>query len=466
VECNPLKTKEIKFKSWFVGLVFMLVVIPVFWILLIKLEGGKPIVEIDPGFTAIGISQKLMITVSDTKTGIKKVWVGLLKDGKEHGLLQEKFPSGVLFKKRGVKEKSFNVLVEPKQMGLTDGPAVLRIAVWDYSWRGGLGGNRTYIEKEVTVDTKPPVINVMSRVHNISQGGSGLVIYSVSEPCRLNGVVVGDNFFPGMGGHFDDPNIYMAFIALSYRQGPGTKMFVRTVDTAGNRSKAGFPYYIRKKKFKKDIINISDRFLNWKVSEFDIDISQVSKTPLVDRFIKINRDVRKSSNMEIVDQTKKTESELMWKGVFLRLPKSARRASFADHRTYKYKGRTIDHQVHQGIDLASLAHSPVPVANSGKVVFTGPIGIYGRSVIIDHGFGLSSLYSHLNSIDVEVDQVVNKGEIIGQTGTTGLAGGDHLHFGMLVHQVFVNPVEWWDFSWITNNITKKIKSVESRRGEG
>lgn len=466
MECNPLKIKEINLKSWFVRLVFMLVVIPVFWILLIKLEGGKPIVEIDPGFAAIGISQKITITVSDIKTGIKKVRVGLLKDGKEHELLQEKFPSGVFFKKRGVKEKSLNILVEPKKMGLTDGPAVLRIAVWDYSWRGGLHGNRTYIEKEVTVDTKPPVINVMSRVHNISQGGSGLVIYSVSEPCRLNGVYVGDNFFLGMGGHFDDPNIYMAFIALSYRQGPGTKMFVRAVDTAGNRSKVGFPYHIRKKKFRKDVINISDRFLNWKVPEFDIDISQASKTPLIDRFIKINRDVRKSSNMEIVEQTKKTESKLMWKGAFLRLPKSARRAAFADHRTYKYKRRTIDHQVHQGIDLASLAHSPVPAANSGKVVFIGSVGIYGRSVIIDHGFGLSSLYSHLNSIDVEVGQVVNKGEIIGQTGTTGLAGGDHLHFGMLVHHVFVNPVEWWDFSWITNNITKKIKSVESRRGEG
>jgi len=56
---------------------------------------------------------------------------------------------------------------------------------------------------------------------------------------------------------------------------------------------------------------------------------------------------------------------------------------------------------------------------------------------------------------------VKKGDIIGNTGTTGLAGGDHLHFSMLVHGTFVNPKEWWDPHWIKDNITAKLQPAQS-----
>jgi murein DD-endopeptidase MepM/ murein hydrolase activator NlpD len=112
-----------------------------------------------------------------------------------------------------------------------------------------------------------------------------------------------------------------------------------------------------------------------------------------------------------------------------------------------------------GIDLASVAQSPVSASNTGKIIFAEGLGIYGKTVIIDHGFGLFSMYSHLSSFTVKKDQMVSKGEIIGRTGVTGLAGGDHLHFGILVHNTFVNPIEWWDESWIKNNISDKIKAV-------
>ena len=114
-----------------------------------------------------------------------------------------------------------------------------------------------------------------------------------------------------------------------------------------------------------------------------------------------------------------------------------------------------------GVDLASVAGSPVPAANRGRVVFAGRIGIYGRTVIIDHGMGLFSLYSHLSHISVDEDQMVGTGEAIGNSGMTGLAGGDHLHYGMLVNNTFVNPVEWWDKKWINNNVLSKLEWVGS-----
>ena len=114
-----------------------------------------------------------------------------------------------------------------------------------------------------------------------------------------------------------------------------------------------------------------------------------------------------------------------------------------------------------GLDLASVAHAPVPAANNGIVVFSGLLGIYGRAILIDHGFGLFSMYAHLNRSDVSKGQRVSKGEIIGRTGSTGLAGGDHLHFSILVQKTFVNPIEWWDEHWIENNILSKIEAVQA-----
>ena len=121
----------------------------------------------------------------------------------------------------------------------------------------------------------------------------------------------------------------------------------------------------------------------------------------------------------------------------------------------------VDHQVHLGIDLASLARSTVPAANKGRVAFEGLLGIYGNTVLLDHGFGLFSMYSHLSEIHVQKGQIVSRGDPLGLTGSTGLAGGDHLHFSILIHQTFVNPIEWWDAAWIENNILSKIEAVPS-----
>jgi len=153
---------------------------------------------------------------------------------------------------------------------------------------------------------------------------------------------------------------------------------------------------------------------------------------------------------------------MRWEGPFLRMPYSAPRAGFADSREYLYNGKSVDHQVHLGVDLAATARYPVPSANGGKVIFNRFVGIYGNTVVLDHGFGLFSLYAHLSESLVSSDQVVKKGEIIGKTGTTGLAGGDHLHFSMMVHDTFVTPIEWWDGAWISNNIGSKLKGPNPR----
>jgi len=457
-----LKAKRKDFKFRLIGAVCLFIILPLLWILALRLEGEKPQIILKPAFLAIGESQEFSVTVSDVKSGVRRIWIGLFKDGREIVILEQDFPAKGLTREGRVNEESFKIKVEPKKNGITDGKAVLRMVGQDYSWRGWWHGNRTYLEKDVIIDTRPPDIDVLSTAHNISQGGAGLVIYRLSEPCPVSGVYIGENFYQGYPGHFKDATIFMTFIAFPYNQGADTGIFVKATDPAGNNARAGLPHYIREKVFKNDVVNVSDQFLNWKMPEFDIAVPNDSKTPMLDKFLKVNRELRQANAKKIAELGKSTDNVLYWDGAFLRLPRSATRAGFADQREYKYKGRIIDHQTHLGIDLASVAHSPVPAANRGKVVFTEPLGIYGRTVIIDHGFGLFSMYSHLSGIDVQEKQIVSKGEIIGRTGSTGLAGGDHLHFGIFIHNTFVNPVEWWDAAWIKNNITTKIDMVKDR----
>ena len=138
------------------------------------------------------------------------------------------------------------------------------------------------------------------------------------------------------------------------------------------------------------------------------------------------------------------------------MPGAAPLASFADLRSYVYRGNVVDHQMHQGFDLAALRTNPIPAGNRGRVVYAGPLGIYGNAVLLDHGLGLFSLYGHMSEIAVTRGATVERGEILGKTGETGLAGGDHLHFSMLLHGVYVDPVEWWDEHWIHDHVLARL----------
>ena len=451
-----------------VFLVLILVIlIPLIWVLVYKFEGKKPVVDIKLPSLYLKKSYEMSVNVTDHKTGLRKIIVSIMQQGKEKILLERQYESsgflGLLSGSKTIKD-SFIIPVEFWKYGMTDGDAVIRIMVSDYSWRGWNKGNICYTEKKVIIDSKPPKVSILTKRHNIERGGAGLVIYKIFEENVKSGVKAGDNFFPGHAGLFENKNIYAAFFALNHMQGPGTQLSVVAEDIAGNITKRGFHHYIRDKNFKTDILNIPDRFLEQKIPDFDVDAKngslQKEENPLLKKFLYINSQVRKENVEKILSIPQITENKKYWDGRFLRLRGSARRAGFADRRIYKYKGKEIDRAVHLGIDLASTSNAPVKAANSGKVIFAQSVGIFGNTVIIDHGFGLCSLYSHLNQISVSKEVLVKKGDDIGFTGLTGLAGGDHLHFSMIVHNVFVNPVEWWDSKWIKNNIISKIDFVK------
>jgi murein DD-endopeptidase MepM/ murein hydrolase activator NlpD len=268
-----------------------------------------------------------------------------------------------------------------------------------------------------------------------------------------SGVRVGNRFFPG---YEQADGTYLCLFAFPYDADPETIPRLEGTDAAGNTGNGGFYYHLNKRRFVTDTITISDRFLTSKMPQFEHMFPEAQK-PL-DIFLKVNRELRPQNRAWLEKVGSDTRIYPVWEQAFMRQPNTATRATFGDRRKYVYEGKTIDTQTHLGVDLASIAQDQIQAANDGTVVFTDFKGIYGNCVIIDHGLGLQSLYAHLSSIDVSVGQEVERGEVIGRSGSTGLAGGDHLHFGMIISGTPVNPIEWWDRNWVSNNITSKLPS--------
>ncbi len=392
------------------------------------------------------------VEIKDRGSGLKKVSIVVAEGGSEYPLFEEDYPMPV-------NEKNITIAIDPKKLGIKEGPAAIRITAKDRSWWRFFRGNETNVTKNVTIDVTPPRIEVTGREHYINFGGSGLVIYKASPDTIKSGVKVGDYFFPGYKGYFKNPDIYLAFFAYPYNVSPDTRPVVVAEDAAGNSKEVGFSYRLKDVRYRKSTLNVSDDFIERKVIPILGDNSS-QNGDLKDVFLKVNRDIRHKNEVEIKKICANSKNAILWNGAFHQLTNSKVEANFADERTYIYKGETIDHQYHLGYDLAVTEKSPIEAANDGVVVFAGDLGIYGNAVIIDHGFGVSTLYAHMSSIGVKVGDTVKKKQIIGRTGDTGLAAGDHLHFAVLVQGVPVLPVEWWDEKWINDKILTRIKEAE------
>ncbi len=449
------------------GLSLAVLLIAGAWLLVLRMEGEGPVVGVDaPSPIHLGKASELAVTVADPKSGLRRLEIVLAKDGKRAVLADAPYPAAGLLGREKVGEDRRQVNIDPIALGLTDGKAALTVRAWDHSWRNWWNGNLTQLEVEVVVDTRPPAVESLTQQNYVNQGGAGIAVYRLSEPCPVNGVRVGNTFFPGYSGYYADPLVHIAFFAFGHQQGAGTEIAIEAVDRAGNAGRSRYAYHFKPKKFKRDTLNVSDGFISQILPEFQAALPAKAGATLKERFLYINRDLRAADYRTIIEATRKSEPAVLWKGSFTRLPNAAPRAGFADHRTYLYEGREIDQQYHLGVDLASLAHSPVPAANAGVVVFTGHIGIYGQTVILDHGFGLFTMYSHLSRITAQKGDRVAKDAVIGNTGSTGLAAGDHLHFSVLVQNTFVDPIEWWDPHWIKDNIMLKLDSVKGGGGQG
>jgi hypothetical protein len=404
-----------------------------------------PKVLLSPDTGSIAAKRELALKL-DAQGGIlKKMSVSVIQAEKTVNVLAKVYPPC----SRQAAE-TFNLATA----ALKEGPFTLQVEAKSAAPR--FGANKTTTQAYLfTLENKPPVVVILSVAHNITQGGAGLVVYTVSKEVEKTGVVSGNQFFPG---YRQRGNSYACLFPFPYDIDPGKYVpKVIAVDQAGNERLICINYHLTAKTFSTDRIDLTDSFLEKIAAEFRDKFPQTAT--LLDIFLKANRDQRQQDRKLIYNYSRKTSPVPLWQGTFLRMPNTAPLGGFAQSRTYIYKGKEVDRQTHLGFDLASVAHAAVPAANRGKVVFAGNLGIYGQCIIIDHGLTLQTLYGHLSRISVKPGDNVEKGQFIANTGATGMAGGDHLHFEVNVSGQAVNPIEWWDSHWMKNNITGKLEKV-------
>jgi murein DD-endopeptidase MepM/ murein hydrolase activator NlpD len=429
-----------------------------------------PAIAIEKPEKYVGIATPLEVTIAaPDAASMKPLRVVFEQNGKQTTLFSLEEPGKAQIKQEGTDKVRISAEIGKQAIqDLQSGAAKILVTAGRPVFRK-IRTVESSATKDLQVRLERPRVSVLSTHHYINLGGTEFVVYKVSPEDVESGVIVGDVEYPGFkasgaaaeGVQIADPSIRVAFFALLYDQDVNTPMRVFARDEAGNTARADFEHRVFPKVFKKSTIPIEDKFLDRVVPAILEGTNEIRPDgDNVAKFLAINGELRKKNAEKIASFAKQTSPEMLWRGVvFHPFTNNAVESAFADYRTYIYKGKEIDKQVHLGFDLASYANTPLKAANRGKVVFADELGIYGNCVIIDHGMGLQSLYAHLSSIDVKVGQDVEKDQTIGRSGMTGLAGGDHLHFTMLLNGRMVNPVEWWDSHWIEDRILRKLKAA-------
>ena len=415
--------------------------------LLITLTGcGKPSLDVPATVTVIGQATPIAVRVHDPH-GVGKLTATLTQNGAQYPAWQSPAASKDA-------DTTFHLEVGVKTTPqLKDGPAHLVLEATS----GGLFHGTTRWERDVNVVTQPPTISADSEQHYLYLGMADLATMNITGPYTAAGVRVGDQTFRAWpmptGKSGSKPGLFSLY-AFAWNMPSGTIPVAFASNGAGNDVATPLTVIFPKREqpvYTQHEIQVTDQFLQKVVGELD---PNGTGDPVA-RFVKVNTEMRQANNKTLADLRLKTNEGFLWSQPFARQHAKAE-ATFADVRSYMYHGKKIDQQVHLGYDLASTQHMGVQASNDGRVVYAAPLGIYGNCIVVDHGYGLQTIYGHLSRIDVHVGDTVRREQVMGQSGMTGMAGGDHVHFAMQLDGVQIDPKEWWDAHWIKDHVARRV----------
>jgi hypothetical protein len=399
----------------------------------------------------IGVSTPVGVKLSNPH-GVRRVSAYVEQNGARYTVFDRTAPSRRIFWHRHEPAESVSFDAgKNKAPNLKEGKARLVVEATSNDFRGST--DETAYDVNVVL-TAPRVIPDEFQ-HYINQAGMELVTFTASGSWTEAGVRVGPYTFRSFPLPGKDPNQRFAMFAYPWDLPPDITPVVYARNEAGTEATAHFWFKLFPKKFRVRDLDLSDQLMEKLVNSVDPTGQILPGKDLLSRFLYINGELRKKNNQQLSDLRFKTEPKILWNGPFIHYGKEE--ADFADARDYIYHGKKIDHQVHLGFDLSDVQNAPVTAANDGRVVWASDLGIYGNCVVVDHGYGLQSVYGHMREIDVKPGDMVRKGQKMGIAGETGLAGGVHVHFSMMIDGVQVNPREWWDEHWIKDRILSKLQ---------
>jgi murein DD-endopeptidase MepM/ murein hydrolase activator NlpD len=448
-DCSRRTLLSLKFRMKRIAVVVVALVVVLPLILLLALS-STPVVEFPSKPTAIGQSTPIAIRVRDPH-GVRNIAVFVEQGGVRYKAAELANPSRRLFWRRGVADQTVTLDVGVKTTPqLKDGAAKLFVEATSNDFRS----STAKAEFDIAIATQPSSLSVDSDQHYLYLGMADLVTFTASGYWTEAGVKVGDQIFrawPMPGGK---PGLFSLF-AFAWNMPPNTVPVVFATNPAGNMATGTMVYQFPEReqpKYRTRDLPIDEHFMQKVIHELDPGGAGDNAT----RFVRVNSDMRKANNLTLFNLRTKTADHFLWTQPFLQQHGSKVEASFADTRNYIYQGKKIDQQTHLGYDLSITQHVGVEASNDGEVIYAAPLGIYGNCIVVDHGYGLQSIYGHLSEIDVHVGDMVKRGQIMGKSGMTGMAGGDHIHFSMQLDGIQIDPKEWWDAHWIKDHIAKRL----------
>ena len=424
--------------------IILLIAVVVVLLLVVVLRFAPPAVDLASPVKVLGPATPITVHVRGRR-GVRRVAAFVEQKGARYQVWQESQPSALT-------DSMWSFAAGAKTTPqLEDGKAKLIIEASsnDFLRRTGRW------QSEITVVTRPPSLSADSDQHYLYLGMADLATFTVSGTWTQAGVRVGDEVFRSWRMPGGQPGMFSLY-AFAWNMPPGTVPVVFVSNGVGNDVTSPLVIQFPKREQPKYVthdLQVSDAFLQKVVSELD---PNGAGDP-VERFLRVNSEMRRGNNQALSDLRLKTAEKFLWSHPFIRQSHSQAEASFAEVRNYIYHGKKIDQQVHLGYDLAVTQNIGVEASNDGKVVYAAPLGIYGNCIVLDHGYGLQSIYGHLSRIDVHDGDMVKQGQVMGLSGQTGMAGGDHVHFAMQLDGVQIDPKEWWDPHWIKDHIAKRVE---------
>jgi len=408
------------------------------------LESEPPVIEA-PDTVYWNLRDELPLKIKDN-TGIANYKI-FFSGGSEEVLIESVSPS--------LRGKELDVKIAPPMadLFLKTTNFKVKVVVNDISKWNLLEGNVAQKEINIIADRNKPKLFLLSKSYGIFKGGSVAAVFSAEdENLKELYVEAGDKVFKPF--RFQKDGYYAVIIPWSVKDSEFVPKII-ALDGAGNKSVMGLEFYNKKIEYRHDKIELKDPFLDGKIADLSVEVGRNPDPDKVARFKFINEEIRNKNEKELYDVARKNlnENDSFTITPFYPLRNGQKVGDFGDYRTFLREGQPVSNSYHLGIDLASTQHASIKASNSGTVIYADFNGIYGNTIMLDHGLGVVSLYSHCSEFRKMVGDVVNVGEEIALTGMTGLALGDHLHFGMLVQGIEVRPQEWMDSDWINKNIT-------------
>jgi murein DD-endopeptidase MepM/ murein hydrolase activator NlpD len=407
------------------------------------LDLDNPTVALKTPVKVVGAKTLLTVVAKDRNSGLREVKVIFSQGDKSRVVLERTFPPGG----GPGAQVEIPVTLEPRALGFKEGKATLTVQARDRSWRNLFQGRTASLHQEVIIDLVPIRLTFQAASHLLYAGGTGVIDYHLNKEVKDSGILVGGRFYQGFPNPKGTKGDYVVLFPVP-QEGPADfQVQLVARPSLGKEVKQAVSLKARSRRWRHSTIKLSDTFLRRVAASFPVD----NPSNLLAAYLEVNRGMRVKSSQIFCKVCSHSNPHPLWSGAFQRFD-GKRMAGFGDRRTYMYQNKVVDHETHLGDDLASVVHSPVYAANNGVVVMAGPLLIYGNTVILDHGLGVFSSYSHMSKIDVKVGDRVAKGAVLGRTGETGLAAGDHLHFAVNLQGEFVNPVEWWDPHWMKDQV--------------